>query len=203
MKNKSYDGSFDLSEAISLAKKLHHRFVKSNYTFSGKYTQSQSYFSSSDFSTPAEGDTQEIPVEVHSQELPEVPEIHFDGKNMHREQAWNFLLEWAKDESQSRWAFICDDQGLIIAETAEKPDINPDEMISNITNGIHNLSRFGEKIPIEILAYKKGEHWISVFTCPLSSIGADITVGLLSKKETSLLLLNHIQEGFKTRLQEL
>lgn len=195
-KNKNYDGSYDRREAISLAQKLRSRLNRTELP------------DSFDLQRPAPTIPASIPPStehtpaVQQTVLPAVPAISFSDENTFRDEIWNGLLQWSMEFTKAFWSFVIDETGLLIADFGTDSGIQKEEVISNITSGILNLSRFGEEEDTQFLSFKKGVSWTSISRCNLEP-DTYVLVGLLSKKEIGITEMRHIQTAFNEKLKEL
>jgi hypothetical protein len=195
-KNKNYDGSYDRREAISLAQKLRSRLNKTDLPDSFDLRRS---VSPAPVTIPTS--TEQTPP-VQKTALPVVPAISFSDENTFRDEIWNGLLQWGMEFTKAFWSFVVDETGLLIADFGNDSGIQKEEVISNITSGILNLSRFGEEEDTQFISFKKGVNWTSISRCNLEP-DTYVLVGLLSKKEIGITEMRHIQAAFNEKLKDL
>ena len=191
MKQGKFDTSYDLGQAVLLARQLEkkrrqtHRVTLSSPTPTIDVVESES-----PPPTP-------VPAPI------EAPCVDFSDQDVFRSQVWQLLLEWAVSVSNSSWAWASDKHGLVIAEHGQNDGLSAEEIGSGLTNAIFSLKRWG--LP-EILSLKSGNGWIAVLCCTLSEQGDVpdcISVGLLSQNSPDSDNLEQIHRVFMEKLTHL
>ena len=171
MKTGTYDSSYDRHQAVGLARQLHRRFQKSRGIL-----------------LSAHGDESEMVQPVSPTEPephPRAPSVSFEDREVYREEVWKALLDWAMSLSTSRWAYVSDERGLIIAEKGDRGSLNTEETASRIANAVHSLRHSGGEIRVpRVVSLKTSGGWITALSCPFkdpSDEKSHLIIGLLGE----------------------
>jgi hypothetical protein len=119
-----------------------------------------------------------------------------------RAEGWQAWLTWAKEQSHSWEQFICDHQGLMIAVLSGTDQDSLDETLSNLINGVHQLTRFGKPYLTPLVVHRREKDWLAGLTCPLEA-GTFILVGLTFEQVPDISRLLDIRRSLKELTQTL
>ena len=181
-----FDSSYDRDQARRLAAQL-----------TGKNVRKEQAVSHSHAFVPASGPADAA---VHFEE---VPSISFQDKNSYRDQVWQKLLAWACKLTAGSRAFVCDSNGLVIADSGEQSD-SSEEIPSVLAATIADLKRYreAEDSPLQLVA-NLGKAWVTGITvCGETHLNEtdELVLGFVGQSCPALAALEKVRAVFSGKL---
>lgn len=181
---KKFDSSYDRGQAVNLAAVL-----------TGKKTRI-------DMPQPGQKATDHT-VPTSQIQYPKTPDVGFRDEGAYRDQIWKALLGWALETSSSQWGYVCDDSGLVIAESGQAPDTG--EVIPSIVvSALDKLKRCSAESELpKILALKSGDLWITalIFRGDAAHPESEgLVIGLTGPNSPHPQTLEHVGQIFKEKI---
>lgn len=173
---KKYDSSYDRQQAESLAQTL----VERRNTPSVREPQA-----------PAAA-----PQSVTK--LSDPPALSFEDPDVYRDQVWNGLLAWALDLGKAHWGFICDDAGLVIAESGASPEI-AESVPSVLVSMMDTLSRCKPGSSPKQVFGKLDDSWLTAIGFS-GHESEHLIMGMVGVAHPSEQAATHIQKSFYAKL---
>lgn len=138
-------------------------------------------------------------------ELPPLPELHFNDRDVYREEVWQALLAWGSEALTANWAYVSDARGLIIASHGQISGLDEERVTSNVFSAMVDLDRCTttEDSP-KFLTFFLNGYWHVVLCQALTrDMESWLLVGFTSRLMPRPRLLARMYSALSERLAEM